>query len=66
VHTKLEGCGKRAGTKDVIDFPGRNPRLRGESNPLQNDCGTGFNTFILGERGIQLCEACLFKLGLIW
>jgi hypothetical protein len=66
MHTKRKGCGKLADTNDVIDFPGRPTKLRGDSDPLQNVCGTNINTFILGERGIRLCQDCRVKFGLIW
>jgi len=52
--------------KDVIDFPGRNPRLRGDSYPPQNVCVTDFKTFTPGESGIRLCQICCVKHGLIW
>jgi len=58
MYTKLKGCGKWADTNDVIDSLGRDLKLRGDSDPLQNVCGTDFSTFILGEHGIRLCQAC--------
>ncbi len=66
VYKKIKGCGERADTKDAIDFSGHDPKLRGDSDPTQNVCGTGFDTFILGKRVIRLCKACCVKLGLIW
>jgi hypothetical protein len=66
VHTRLKGCEKWADTKDYIHFSGRDPELLGDSDPSQNVCGTDFNTFILGERGIRLCQDCRVKIGLIW
>jgi hypothetical protein len=66
VNTGLKGCGERADTKDVIDLYGDDPKLRGDSDPRQNLCGSGFNTLTLGKRVIGLCETCCVKLGLIW
>jgi hypothetical protein len=66
VNTTLRGCGRQADTKDVIDFPGRDTRVLGDSVPRQHECGTPFPTSVIGEWGIRLCEKCLARFGLIW
>jgi hypothetical protein len=66
VNTGLKGCGARADIKDVLTLFGNDPRLRGDSDPLQNLCGSDLATFIIGERGTRLCQLCCIKFGLIW
>jgi len=66
VNTGLQGCGQRADTMDVMHLRGHHPKLRGDSDPRENVCGSGFPTFFLGKDVIRLCQACRLKHGLIW
>jgi len=66
VNAGLKGCGKRADTMDVTHLRGYDPKLRGDSDPRENVCGSGFPTFYLGKDVIRLCQACRVKLGLTW
>ena len=66
VSNGLRGCGERGDTMDVIHLHGHNPKLRGESDPRENVCGSGFPTFFIGKDIIRLCQACRVKSGLIW